>query len=140
MRRAAYYSRANSFSRSYNAHCAEDEGRMPLTRAKRAVAQEFGCSQTVAAAALELLYDGEWHHVGKYAARVAYYDSVDSRLAGVIRHILAWGGAKKWAERRAALRTMRAARQSGCVYRDGRDSDILRANFRKVLRLQESRR
>lgn len=93
--------------RSFNARNAEFEGRMPLSRAKKAVADQFDCSQTVAATALELLHDGEWHHVGKFAAEVAYYDSADIRLAGVIKHILAVGGAKKFAARRAELKVAR---------------------------------
>lgn len=103
----AYYSRAGSYSRSYNAEVAEDEGRCPLARAKAVVAAEYGCTQVVAAASLGLLHDGEWHHVGKYAAQVAYYDATDCRLGGVIQHILACGGAKKWAARRDEVRADR---------------------------------
>lgn len=103
----AYYSRAGSYSRSYNAEVAEDEGRCPMSRAKKIVAERHGCSQTVAAAALELLHDGEWHHVGKYANCVNYYNAADERLAGVIAHIMACGGAKKWRERRESQRRQR---------------------------------
>lgn len=112
MSRSAYYSRANSYSRSYNAEVAEDEGRCPMSRAKIAVAEQFGCSQSVAKVALELVYDGEWHHVGKYANEVAYYDTTDNRLGGIIREILRHGGAKKFAERRERLRTTRHAERS----------------------------
>lgn len=93
--------------RSINARNAEYEGRSPLTRAKQKVAADHGCTQVVAAAALELLHDGEWHHVGKYAAATAYYDTEDGRLAGTIAHILACGGVKKFAARREELKAAR---------------------------------
>lgn len=93
--------------RSRNASLAEAEGRMPLTRAKRAVAARLGCRQAEAAAALRLLYDGEWHHVGKYATACSYYWVGDPRLPGVVAHILRMGGAAKWAARREKLRRKR---------------------------------
>lgn len=110
--------------RSINARLAESEERMPLSRAKQAVAIRYDCSQAVAAIALELVHDGEWHHVGKYAAQVAYYDTHDERLGGVIAHILRVGGAKKYATRRATLRATRfgrtwPARAIGCEGRIG---------------------
>lgn len=82
---------------------------MPLSRAKQAVAAEHNCTQAVAAAALALLHDGEWHHVGKYAARCDYFDTADSRLAGAIAHITSCGGAAKWVARREQLRSARRA-------------------------------
>ena len=93
--------------RSRNAEAAEIEGRQPLTRAKQAVSAEYGCTQVVAAAALKLLHDGEWHHVGKHAKACDYYDTEDERLPGVIAHILACGGPRKFTERRERLRTER---------------------------------
>lgn len=104
---SAYYSRNSSYSRSYNAAEAESQNRFPLTRAKKFVADDLKCSQSVAAAALELMHDGEWHHVGKYASEVNYYDTIDRRLPGVVAHIKACGGAKKFAERRKVLRASR---------------------------------
>lgn len=108
--------------RSINGRIAESEGRHPLSRAKKVVAEQFGCTQVVAAAALELLHDGEWHHVGKYAAEVNYYDSTDERLAGVVAHILACGGAKKFSARREQLIAARRTAKSGrhWVYSAGR--------------------
>lgn len=106
-RRSAYYSRAGSYSRSYNAEVAENKGRAPMSRAKITVAAEFGCTQAVAQAALNHLHDGEWHHVGKYANQVAYHDTTDHRLGGLIAHIVAVGGAKKWRERRERLQNDR---------------------------------
>ena len=107
MRRSTYYSRAGSYSRSYNAEVAESAGRAPMSRAKLTVAAEFGCTQSIAQAALEMIHDGEWHHVGKYANAVNYFDTTDRRLGGLIAHIKVVGGVKKWRERRAALRTDR---------------------------------
>ena len=104
---SAFYSRNQSYSRSANAEVAESEGRCPMSRAKKIVADKNGCSQATAAAALEMLYDGEWHHVGKFANCVAYYDATDFRLPGLISHITACGGAKKFAARREALKHKR---------------------------------
>lgn len=72
-RRAAFYARNGSFSRSYNAECAEDEGRLPRTRAAKHLglslaAFDAGCAEVGYIAT-------EWHHVGKYAARIDYYDT-----------------------------------------------------------------
>ena len=93
--------------RSIAARVAESDGRMPMSRAKVTVASEHGCTQVVAAAALALLHDGEWHHVGKYATRCDYFDADDSRLGGAIAHILACGGAAKFRVRREAMRAAR---------------------------------
>lgn len=71
---STYYSRAESYSRSYNAMEAKRAGRMPLTRAAKYVAAEAGVTQKAAKVALQAVHDGEWHHVGKYATRVDYYD------------------------------------------------------------------
>lgn len=102
---ATYFRRG--LGRSRNAESAEIEGRQPLTRAKRAVAEQLGCTQAVASVALKLLHDGEWHHVGKYATACDYYDSEDERLPGVVAHILACGGPLKFVRRREELRTKR---------------------------------
>lgn len=74
MSRSAFYSRNASYSRSYNAEVAESEGRFPMTRAIPVVAKEAGVTRKIARAALIHTYDGEWHHVGRYANEVAYYD------------------------------------------------------------------
>ena len=70
--RSAYYSRNDSFSRSYNAEIAEEEGRLPRSRAAASLglsvaAFDAGCAAVGYVAT-------EWHHVGKYANRVDYYD------------------------------------------------------------------
>lgn len=72
-RTSAYYSRNDSFSRSYNASVAEEEGRFPRTRA----AAFLGLSVKAfdAACAAVGYRPTEWHHVGKYAAMVDYYDA-----------------------------------------------------------------
>jgi hypothetical protein len=70
-----YYSRAQSYSRSYNAERAEEEGRYPLTRAIRVVAARYGITKSAARKLLELSWQGEWHHVGKYANEINYYDT-----------------------------------------------------------------
>lgn len=57
----------SSFSRSFRATVAESEGKKPLTRAAKAT----GIPASVIKAVFE---PSEWHHVGKYAARVDYYD------------------------------------------------------------------
>jgi hypothetical protein len=71
--RSAYYSRANSFSRSYNAHVAEEQGRLPKSRA----AKKLNISVPAFEAACKAInyFPTEWHHVGKYAKRVVYYDT-----------------------------------------------------------------
>lgn len=72
-RRSAYYSRNNSYSRSYNAERAEAEGRFPRTRA----AAHLGLSVAAFDAARRAIgyVTTEWHHVGKYANPVDYYDA-----------------------------------------------------------------
>jgi len=76
-RRAAHYCRFDagyeSYGKSYNASCAEENGRLPLTRAAyhlgvNTVAFRVGC----AAADYKV---SEWHHVGKFATPVDYYDT-----------------------------------------------------------------
>ena len=68
----AYYKRNNSYSRSYNASQAEQEGRFPLTRA----AQYIGLTRAAFLKGAEHadLKTTEWHHVGKYANKVDYWD------------------------------------------------------------------
>ena len=97
--RAAYYSRSDSYSRSYNASAAEAEGRLPRTRA--------AAELRVSVAAFDAGCDAagyssrEWHHVGKYANQVDYYDVEELRLSPDFWH----GAAQKYkgAAKRAAL-------------------------------------
>ena len=72
-RRSAYYGRNQSYSRSYNAERAEDSGRLPRTRA----ASRLGVSVKAFDAGCEKAgyRSTEWHHVGKYANMVDYYDT-----------------------------------------------------------------
>lgn len=93
--------------RSLNALDAERDGRMPLTRAAQVIRSDYGCTIAVAKIALNLLHDGEWHHVGKYATEVKYYDTHDDRLAGVLHHIASIGTASQFEARRALLRSQR---------------------------------
>jgi hypothetical protein len=65
----------NGYSRSINAETAEEDGRLPLTRAIPIVARAAGVTRAAARAALLATHDGEWHHVGRYAARVPYYST-----------------------------------------------------------------
>ena len=60
------------FSRSERATAAEVEGRLPLTKAAKATG--------VSAARIEAFIEPcEWHHVGKYAQRVDFYDTDEIR-------------------------------------------------------------
>ena len=72
-RRSAYYSRNQSYSRSLNAENAEADGRLPRTRA----AKHLGVSAAAftAGCAAAGYVSTEWHHVGKYATMVDYYDT-----------------------------------------------------------------
>lgn len=70
--KTAYYSRNDSFSRSFNAERAEEENRLPRSRA--AAHLELSVAAFDAGCAAVGYSPSEWHHVGKYAARVDYYD------------------------------------------------------------------
>jgi hypothetical protein len=61
--------------RSLNGRAAEADGKMPLTRAAAHVAEEAQISQSSARKLLLAMQPCEWHHVGKYAAEVDYYDT-----------------------------------------------------------------
>lgn len=68
------------YSRSRRAEEAEQAGRYPRTRAAKALGitvQEFKALQSFGS-----YYPSEWHHVGRYAAQVTYYDP-DELLARV---------------------------------------------------------
>lgn len=75
LEKGAYYRRANSYSRSYRAHVAEDSGRHPLERAAKIIAEHSGASKAASKSFLVNNHDGEWHHVGKFANQVNYYDT-----------------------------------------------------------------
>lgn len=71
---SVYYSAANSYSKSLNAHRAEFAGRYPATHA----AKKYGFKSTKALK--DCVESTEWHHVGKFATRVDYYD-IESWIA-----------------------------------------------------------
>ena len=72
-KRWTYYKANNSYSRSRNASLAEEEGRYPKTRA----AQAMGVNLKIFNMAIQngIISTDEWHHVGRYAAKVWYYDT-----------------------------------------------------------------
>jgi hypothetical protein len=92
---STYYSRANSYSRSYNAQCAEAAGREPASRA----AKTWGFKSAKDLRAV--VSTSEWHHVGKYANVVDYFDVqswIDnltelSELEGIAKHLTKTGKA-----------------------------------------------
>lgn len=100
MRRSAYYSRTGGYSRSYNAEQAEAEGRFPISRAAKIVAENAECTIAFARKCLDRIGSSEWHHVGKYAARVYYYETEKA-----VRMARLFFGC----ERRATIRTRRQA-------------------------------
>ena len=72
-------------SRSVNASNAEDEGKLPLTRAIKAlrdIAKERQVKLSVAQAKQSLIdsWDGEWHHVGKFSKECNYYSIVSAQV------------------------------------------------------------
>lgn len=85
----AYYKRNNSFSRSFNAEQAENENRYPLTRA----AEHLGISVKSFKNGLDKaeIKPNEWHHVGKFANKVDYYDV--SENSEIVQSIAFWDGA-----------------------------------------------
>ena len=111
-RRSAYYSRNDSYSRSANAESAEANGRYPRTRAAAALgvsvkAFDAGCSAAG-------YHTHEWHHSGRYANAVDYYDT--NELAESVEF---WEGAAacyksktKQAELRAKVPALLAERKA----------------------------
>ena len=87
---SAFYRRNNSYSRSFSASAAESENRYPLTRA----ASYLRLSVAAFKKGLDHanITTSEWHHVGKYANKVDYYDVSDSgEIANAYKF---WKGAK----------------------------------------------
>jgi hypothetical protein len=80
--RWAYYSRSDSYSRSYNAEQAESEGRFPKSRFRAEIRKAIGSRATPrllrayyrAGEAIIERGTSEWHHVGRYASRIDYFD------------------------------------------------------------------
>ncbi len=50
------------------------DGHQPMTKAKKTLAKAVGITQRQAVDVLNFLWGGEWHHAGKYAYRIAFYD------------------------------------------------------------------
>lgn len=101
--KSTFYSRNNSYSRSCNAEVAESQDRFPLTRA----AQYLGLSSAAFKAGLSNagISTNEWHHVGKYANRVDYYDvSLDSEIVNSFKF---WKGAITKANKALCLENMK---------------------------------
>ena len=75
-RRTAYYgaNHGNEYSKSARASDAESAGRLPITRA----AKSLGLSVDAFRAGCRAIgyHSTEWHHVGKYATMVDYWDTV----------------------------------------------------------------
>lgn len=65
-------------SRSIRAAIAEDEGKLPLTRAVKELARLAGVTQKTARTVLLEIGPCEWHHTGKYASATDYYDVYDA--------------------------------------------------------------
>ena len=65
--------------KSDNAYYAQDNGKYPLTIAIKKIYQAiklyYKVPQRIIREWLELMGSHEWHHVGKYAQRVDYYDT-----------------------------------------------------------------
>lgn len=95
MTRSAYYSRNNSYSRSYGAECAERNEKFPMTRA----AKYLGLSVKAFKDGLEAsgITASEWHHVGKYANEVDYYDVSDE--SEIVASYSFWKGASNKANK-----------------------------------------
>jgi hypothetical protein len=75
---------AHGFGRSVRALLAEEDGRLPLTRAIPIVASEAGYTWAEARRALLHVGTREWHHTGLYGRRTLYYD-----LKAAIEHVKA---------------------------------------------------
>lgn len=73
MGKATYIS--SGHGRSRNAEIAESQGKLPMTRAVAVLREAIpGMKVNAAKVALEAVWDGEWHHTGKYAKVTNYYD------------------------------------------------------------------
>lgn len=77
-KRWAYYGKNQSYSKSANAESAEADGRWPRTRAAKALGLSVAAFDAGCKAAGYV--SREWHHSGKYATQVDYYDT--NELAG----------------------------------------------------------
>lgn len=112
---------AEDYSRSQNAENAEEEGRLPLTRAIPVLAKRAGVTRKIAKEALKATHNGEWHHTGcKYRCTEYYelsagleYLAYELRLTAPRRFL----AAAKWAERqeRQARRDRRSVLENDLI-------------------------
>lgn len=110
------------FSRSVRAHVAETEGRSPITRAARTLAELTGCTIAMSRRVLEAIGPCEWHHVGKYAAAVDFFDPYDPRAARMARLYMT-----PTQRRRAAAKRETAAEQATIdAWRDWQERRVRR--------------
>ena len=68
---AGYY----GYSKSNNAITAENQGRFPISQAKKIVSAECNITQSLASKFLKGIYSGEYHHSSKFYNIVDYYDA-----------------------------------------------------------------
>lgn len=72
---ANYYYYDNYRGESLNAQHAKENERYPMTLAKRRLSKLISVTQREAQFILETIGDnGEWHHSGKYATKVTFYN------------------------------------------------------------------
>ena len=106
------------FSRSVRAVEAESDGKLPLTRAIAALAEEAGITRRAARAALLAAGPCEWHHTSSHANRTDYFDVAE--IAAGLR----WGAdplgehmeEAEWVEANGAQATL--------IYGAGRPVDL----------------
>lgn len=91
-------------SRSVRAAEAEEHGRLPLTRAIKDLAGRLGITQKAARAALVRLGPCEYHHVGKYAAAIDYYDVDAAERTALLQRATA-GLPARWRDQISAAMT-----------------------------------
>jgi len=65
----------DGYSKSNNAVDAEENGRFPITKAKRIVSAKTGITQKTARKVLKSLGTSEYHHTSKYYNTTDYYDT-----------------------------------------------------------------
>jgi len=66
----------SGYSKSNNALAAEEDGRWPMTVARKIVAKKTGLKVAEAQQLLEKLHTGEYHHTSKRYNATRYYDTV----------------------------------------------------------------
>jgi len=74
----------DGFSKSNRAVQAEVDGKLPLSRAMKAVAAQAAVSQKEAREALVEIGPCEWHHTSKYALLAAGLENTPDNRAAVV--------------------------------------------------------